>query len=160
LSLTCCLGGDGHSWKVAPALATGCSIVFKPAELTPLSTLVCLLLSLFTRCPQYRIDRSVFLQKVAELFIAAGFPPGAYNVVNGMLSFFRPNCRSTSCFSCDTLLFFICRTWHGHWSSFGGAQRHRQDCIHGKHAHWTCHHYGSCKFEPKKGDPRARCVLS
>lgn len=27
------------AWKVGPALAAGCSIVFKPAEQTPLSTL-------------------------------------------------------------------------------------------------------------------------
>lgn len=27
-------------WKIAPALAVGCSIVFKPAENTPLSSLV------------------------------------------------------------------------------------------------------------------------
>lgn len=28
------------AWKIAPALAVGCSIVFKPAENTPLSSLV------------------------------------------------------------------------------------------------------------------------
>ncbi|KAK4046601.1 hypothetical protein OIV83_005971 [Microbotryomycetes sp. JL201] len=50
------------AWKIAPALATGCSIVFKPAENTPLSTL-----------------------KIAELFVEAGFPPGVFNVVNGKL---------------------------------------------------------------------------
>ncbi|KAK4049250.1 hypothetical protein OIO90_005539 [Microbotryomycetes sp. JL221] len=47
-------------WKIAPALATGCTIVFKPAENTPLSTL-----------------------RIAELFVEAGFPPGVFNVVNG-----------------------------------------------------------------------------
>ncbi|KAI5479348.1 aldehyde dehydrogenase [Pseudohyphozyma bogoriensis] len=48
------------AWKVAPALAVGCTIVFKPAENTPLSIL-----------------------KIAALFVEAGFPAGVFNVVNG-----------------------------------------------------------------------------
>jgi len=40
-------------WKIAPALACGCTVVVKPAELTPLSML-----------------------RVAELFLEAGLPPG------------------------------------------------------------------------------------
>jgi phenylacetaldehyde dehydrogenase len=47
-------------WKVGPALATGCSIVLKPAEDTPLTAL-----------------------RLAELALEAGFPPGAFNVVTG-----------------------------------------------------------------------------
>jgi len=47
-------------WKIAPALACGCTLVVKPAELTPLTML-----------------------RVAELFVAAGLPPGAFNVVCG-----------------------------------------------------------------------------
>lgn len=47
------------AWKVAPALAAGCAIVFKPAELTPLSTL-----------------------KLCELIKEAGYPAGAFNCVN------------------------------------------------------------------------------
>jgi aldehyde dehydrogenase (NAD+) len=47
-------------WKIAPALACGCTLVVKPAELTPLSML-----------------------RVAELFLAAGLPPGVLNVVTG-----------------------------------------------------------------------------
>lgn len=47
-------------WKIAPALACGCTVVVKPAELTPLSML-----------------------RVAELFLEAGLPPGAFNVVCG-----------------------------------------------------------------------------
>jgi phenylacetaldehyde dehydrogenase len=47
-------------WKLAPALATGCTIVIKPAEETPLSVL-----------------------HLAELAIEAGFPPGVINVVTG-----------------------------------------------------------------------------
>jgi gamma-glutamyl-gamma-aminobutyraldehyde dehydrogenase len=49
------------SWKVAPALAAGNSVVLKPAEQSPLSGLV-----------------------LAELFIEAGGPPGVLNVVNGL----------------------------------------------------------------------------
>jgi aldehyde dehydrogenase (NAD+) len=48
------------SWKLGPALAAGNTVVLKPAELTPLSTLA-----------------------VAELIAEAGFPPGVVNVVPG-----------------------------------------------------------------------------
>lgn len=47
-------------WKIAPALACGCTVVVKPADLTPLSML-----------------------RVADLFVQAGLPPGAFNVVCG-----------------------------------------------------------------------------
>jgi len=46
--------------KVAPALATGCTMVLKPSELAPLSA------HLF-----------------AEMIDEAGFPPGVFNLVNG-----------------------------------------------------------------------------
>jgi acyl-CoA reductase-like NAD-dependent aldehyde dehydrogenase len=49
------------SWKVAPALAAGNSVVLKPAEQSPLSALL-----------------------MAELFVEAGGPAGVFNVVNGM----------------------------------------------------------------------------
>jgi acyl-CoA reductase-like NAD-dependent aldehyde dehydrogenase len=48
------------SWKMGPALAAGNTIVMKPAELTPLSTL-----------------------KVAELARKAGFPKGVINILPG-----------------------------------------------------------------------------
>lgn len=47
-------------WKLCPALATGSTIVIKPAEQTPLSAL-----------------------RLAELIEAAGIPPGVVNVVTG-----------------------------------------------------------------------------
>lgn len=48
------------AWKIAPALAAGCTIVAKPSEFTSASTL-----------------------DFAELFDEAGFPPGVFNVVTG-----------------------------------------------------------------------------
>ncbi|WP_338021757.1 aldehyde dehydrogenase family protein [Bacillus pakistanensis] len=47
-------------WKIAPALATGCTIVLKPAEQTPLS--------------------AIYLGKLVE---EAGFPKGVINIING-----------------------------------------------------------------------------
>ena len=47
-------------WKLAPALACGCTIVLKPAEETPLGTL-----------------------RLARLAADVGFPPGVINVVTG-----------------------------------------------------------------------------
>jgi len=48
------------SWKIAPALATGCTVILKPAEQTPLSALF-----------------------LAELVAEAGFPKGVINIVPG-----------------------------------------------------------------------------
>jgi aldehyde dehydrogenase (NAD+) len=48
------------SWKLAPALAAGCTFVVKPAEQAPASTL-----------------------EFAELMAQAGFPDGVFNVVTG-----------------------------------------------------------------------------
>lgn len=49
-----------ESWKVAPALAWGNTVVLKPAEDTPVSGIL-----------------------MARLATEAGFPPGVFNVVNG-----------------------------------------------------------------------------
>lgn len=47
-------------WKLAPALAAGCTMVIKPSDYTPVSTL-----------------------ELAKLVAEAGFPPGVVNVVTG-----------------------------------------------------------------------------
>ena len=47
-------------WKLAPALACGCTVVMKPAELTSLSAL-----------------------RIGELALQAGLPPGVLNIVAG-----------------------------------------------------------------------------
>ena len=47
-------------WKSAPALAAGNAMVFKPSEVTPLTT-----------------------PKLAEIYLEAGVPPGVFNVVQG-----------------------------------------------------------------------------
>ncbi|WIY01392.1 aldehyde dehydrogenase [Amycolatopsis mongoliensis] len=49
------------TWKLAPALAAGCTVVVKPSEHSPVSTL-----------------------GLAELITEAGFPPGVVNVVTGL----------------------------------------------------------------------------
>jgi phenylacetaldehyde dehydrogenase len=48
------------AWKLGPALATGCTVVLKPAEQTPLSAL-----------------------RLGELILEAGFPDGVVNIVSG-----------------------------------------------------------------------------
>lgn len=48
------------AWKLGPALATGCTVVLKPAEETPLSAL-----------------------RLGELILEAGFPAGVVNIVTG-----------------------------------------------------------------------------
>ncbi len=47
-------------WKIAPALACGCTLVVKPAEITPLSII-----------------------RIGELALEAGVPPGVLNIVTG-----------------------------------------------------------------------------
>ncbi len=47
-------------WKIAPALAAGCTVVLKPAEETPLTAI-----------------------RLAELALDVGFPPGVLNVITG-----------------------------------------------------------------------------
>jgi betaine-aldehyde dehydrogenase len=48
------------AWKLAPALAAGCTVIVKPSEITPLTTV-----------------------KVTELAIEAGYPAGVVNLVLG-----------------------------------------------------------------------------
>ncbi|KAF1315785.1 Aldehyde dehydrogenase, partial [Globisporangium splendens] len=48
------------AWKLGPALASGCTVVLKPAEQTPLTAL-----------------------RLGELIVEAGFPPGVVNIVPG-----------------------------------------------------------------------------
>ncbi len=49
------------TWKIAPALAAGCTVVAKPSEVTPLTAFM-----------------------LAERCIEAGLPPGVLNVVHGL----------------------------------------------------------------------------
>ncbi len=49
-----------QAWKLGPALATGCTVVMKPAEQTPLTAL-----------------------RVGELILEAGFPEGVVNLLPG-----------------------------------------------------------------------------
>lgn len=49
------------AWKVAPALAVGCTVIMKPSELTPLTAL-----------------------KLSQLIKEAGFPPGVVNTVSSL----------------------------------------------------------------------------
>jgi aldehyde dehydrogenase (NAD+) len=49
------------AWKLGPALATGCTVLLKPSELTPLTAL-----------------------KLGELANEAGLPPGVLNVLSGL----------------------------------------------------------------------------
>lgn len=49
------------TWKIAPALAAGCTVVHKPAEFSPLTARI-----------------------LAEIAHEAGLPPGVWNLVNGL----------------------------------------------------------------------------
>jgi 5-carboxymethyl-2-hydroxymuconic-semialdehyde dehydrogenase len=49
------------TWKIAPALAAGCTLVHKPAEWSPLTAML-----------------------LAEIMTEAGVPPGVVNLVNGI----------------------------------------------------------------------------
>ncbi len=49
------------SWKIAPALAAGCTVVAKPSEVTPMTA-----------------------HLLSEICIEAGLPPGVLNIVHGL----------------------------------------------------------------------------
>ncbi len=49
------------SWKIAPALAAGCTVVAKPSEVTPMTAFL-----------------------LSEICIDAGLPPGVLNIVHGL----------------------------------------------------------------------------
>ncbi|HQQ95236.1 MAG TPA: aldehyde dehydrogenase, partial [Bacteroidia bacterium] len=49
------------SWKIAPALAAGCTVVAKPSEVTPMTAYL-----------------------LSEICIEAGLPPGVLNIVHGL----------------------------------------------------------------------------
>jgi 5-carboxymethyl-2-hydroxymuconic-semialdehyde dehydrogenase len=49
------------TWKIAPALAAGCTVVHKPAEWSPLTAML-----------------------LVEIMTEAGIPPGVVNVINGV----------------------------------------------------------------------------
>lgn len=59
-----CLAKAGHGvvqWKVAPALAAGCTVVLKPSEMT-----------------------SVTCLEMAAIMDEVGLPPGVFNLVTGL----------------------------------------------------------------------------
>lgn len=60
-------------WKLAPALAAGCAMVFKPSEVTPLGAM-----------------------RLAEILVEAGLPRGLFNVVNGGAKVGRYLCEHPS----------------------------------------------------------------
>src|SRR5688572_32343690 len=62
------------AWKIAPALACGCSVVLKPSEWTPLDAL-----------------------KLAEIAMEAGLPEGVLNVVTG----YGPTAGEALALHCD-----------------------------------------------------------
>ncbi len=49
------------TWKIAPAIAAGCTVVAKPSEVTPMTAFL-----------------------LSKLCIEAGFPPGVLNIVHGL----------------------------------------------------------------------------
>ena len=49
------------SWKIAPAIAAGCTVVAKPSEITPMTAFL-----------------------LSEICIKAGLPPGVLNIVHGL----------------------------------------------------------------------------
>src|SRR5690606_3165634 len=49
------------TWKIAPAIAAGCTVVAKPSEVTPMTAYL-----------------------LAKLSIEAGLPPGVLNIVHGL----------------------------------------------------------------------------
>jgi aldehyde dehydrogenase family 9 protein A1 len=53
------------AWKSAPALAAGNTMVFKPSPLTPLTAVM-----------------------LAEIYTAAGAPPGIFNIVQVFIAVF------------------------------------------------------------------------
>jgi 5-carboxymethyl-2-hydroxymuconic-semialdehyde dehydrogenase len=53
------------TWKIAPALAAGCTVVHKPAEWSPLSAVI-------------------LAEIISEVIIAAGLPGGVINLVQGL----------------------------------------------------------------------------
>ena len=60
------------AWKIAPALATGNTVVLKPAETTPLTAL-----------------------KLAEIIQESGLPPGVVNIITGAGANWCRHCKSS-----------------------------------------------------------------
>ena len=61
------------TWKIAPAIAAGCTVVAKPSEVTPMTAYL-----------------------LSKLCIEAGLPPGVLNIVHGTgPKVGRPWCRSS-----------------------------------------------------------------
>ena len=84
-------------WKVAPALAAGCTVVLKPSPETPLSAL-----------------------RLAELALAAGIPPGVLNVVCGGGATGAAKCAAVLAAGADAAVDLAAADWKDQVKALAG----------------------------------------
>src|SRR6267378_1836575 len=96
-----------QAWKLGPALATGCTVVMKPAEQTPLTAL-----------------------RVGELMLEAGFPEGVVNLLRG----YGPTAGAAIARHMDVdKVAFTGSTEVGHLIMRGAADPNMDEAIEGAH---------------------------